>query len=104
MLAELTWGAIVPQLWSHSATGCRMMSHQPVGAIIQGEEHGSPLVQVLRGQADFLRGQTDSARRNNRGRGGSPDALSRHADHDATVIVILAPFAMEFVSGGFFEQ
>ncbi len=53
-----------------------------VGAIIQGEEHGSPLVQVLRGQADFLRVKRTQRARNYRGRGGSADALPGDADHD----------------------
>lgn len=75
-----------------------------VGAIIQGEEHGSPLVQVLRGQADFLRIKRTQRAETIAGEAGVQMLFPAMLIMMATVIVILAPFAMEFVSGGFFEQ
>jgi tight adherence protein C len=75
-----------------------------VGAIIQGEEHGSPLVQVLRGQADFLRVKRTQRAETIAGEAGVQMLFPAMLIMMATVIVILAPFAMEFVSGGFFEQ
>ena len=75
-----------------------------VGAIIQGEEHGSPLVQVLRGQADFLRIKRTQRAETIAGEAGVQMLFPAMLIMMATVIVIMAPFAMEFVSGGFFEQ
>lgn len=75
-----------------------------VGAIIQGEEHGSPLVQVLRGQADFLRVKRTQRAETIAGEAGVQMLFPAMLIMMATVIVIMAPFAMEFVSGGFFEQ
>lgn len=75
-----------------------------VGAIIQGEEHGSPLVQVLRGQADFLRVKRTQRAETIAGEAGVQMLFPAMLIMMATVIVILAPFAMEFVSGGFFDQ
>lgn len=75
-----------------------------VGAIIQGEEHGSPLVQVLRGQADFLRIKRTQRAETIAGEAGVQMLFPAMLIMMATVIVILAPFAMEFVTGGFFDR
>ena len=75
-----------------------------VGAIIQGENHGSPLVHVLRGQADFLRIKRTQRAETLAGEAGVQMLFPAMLIMMATVIVILAPFAMEFVSGGFFDQ
>jgi len=75
-----------------------------VGAIIQGEEHGSPLAQVLRGQADFLRVKRTQRAETIAGEAGVQMLFPAMLVMMATVIVILAPFAMEFVSGSFFDR
>lgn len=75
-----------------------------VGAIIQGEEHGSPLVQVLRGQADFLRIKRTQRAETLAGEAGVQMLFPAMLVMMATVIVILAPFAMEFLAGGFFDR
>ena len=75
-----------------------------VGAIIQGEEHGSPLVHVLRGQADFLRIKRTQRAETLAGEAGVQMLFPTMLVMMATVIVILAPFAMEFVSGSFFDR
>ena len=75
-----------------------------VGAIIQGEEHGSPLAHVLRGQADFLRIKRTQRAEMIAGEAGVQMLFPAMLVMMATVIVILAPFAMEFVSGSFFDR
>ncbi|RLS43371.1 MAG: type II secretion system F family protein [Planctomycetota bacterium] len=75
-----------------------------VGAIIQGEEHGSPLAQVLRGQADFLRIKRTQRAETIAGEAGVQMLFPAMLVMMATVILILAPFAMEFVSGSFFDR
>ncbi len=75
-----------------------------VGAIIQGEEHGSPLAHVLRGQADFLRIKRTQRAETLAGEAGVQMLFPAMLVMMATVIVILAPFAMEFVSGSFFDR
>ncbi len=75
-----------------------------VGAIIQGEEHGSPLAHVLRGQADFLRIKRTQRAETMAGEAGVQMLFPAMLVMMATVIVILAPFAMEFVSGSFFDR
>ena len=75
-----------------------------VGAIIQGEEHGSPLVHVLRGQADLLRIKRTQRAETLAGEAGVQMLFPTMLVMMATVIVILAPFAMEFVSGSFFDR
>lgn len=75
-----------------------------VGAMIQGEEHGSPLAHVLRGQADFLRIKRTQRAETIAGEAGVQMLFPTMLVMMATVIVILAPFAMEFVSGSFFDR
>ncbi len=75
-----------------------------VGAIIQGEEHGSPLAHVLRGQADFLRIKRTQRAETIAGEAGVQMLFPAMLVMMATVIVILAPFAMEFVAGSFFDR
>ncbi len=75
-----------------------------VGSIIQGEEHGSPLAQVLRGQADLLRIKRTQRAETLAGEAGVQMLFPAMLVMMATVILILAPFAMEFVSGSFFDR
>ncbi|RLS59148.1 MAG: type II secretion system F family protein [Planctomycetota bacterium] len=75
-----------------------------VGSIIQGEEYGSPLAHVLRSQADVLRIKRTQRAETLAGEAGVQMLFPSMLVMMATVLVILAPFALEFFDGGFFDQ
>ncbi len=75
-----------------------------VGSIIQGEEHGSPLAHVLRSQADLLRIKRTQRAETLAGEAGVQMLFPAMLVMMATVLLILAPFALEFLEGGFFDQ
>jgi tight adherence protein C len=72
-----------------------------VGAILQGENLGSPLAQVFRTQADVLRLRRTQRAETLAGEAGVKMLLPAVLVMVATVLVILGPFLVQFLAFGF---
>jgi len=72
-----------------------------VGAILQGENLGSPLAQVFRTQADVLRLKRTQRAETLAGEAGVKMLLPAVMVMVATVLMILGPFLLNFLSFGF---
>lgn len=72
-----------------------------LGAIIQGEELGTPLARLFRTQADVLRLKRSQRAETLANEAGVKMLLPAILVMAATVIVILGPFILSFVSGSF---
>ncbi len=71
-----------------------------IGAIIQGEELGSPLAQVFRTQSDVLRIKRTQRAEKMAGEAGVNMLLPGMLVMAATVLIILGPFVIKFLFSG----
>lgn len=74
-----------------------------VGSIIQGENLGTPLALLFRTQADVLRIKRTQRAETLAGEAGVKMLMPAILIMAATVLIILGPFALSFVSGDFMQ-
>lgn len=72
-----------------------------VGAIVQGEQLGTPLAVLFRTQADFMRVKRTQRAETIAGEAGVKMLLPTVLIMAAVVIVILGPFILSFITGDF---
>ncbi|AMV18510.1 type II secretion system F family protein [Planctomyces sp. SH-PL14] len=75
-----------------------------IGAMIQGEQLGSPLAHIFRAQADVLRIKRTQRAETIAGEAGVKMLLPAILVMGSTVIVILGPFILNFIYGGLFGE